>query len=189
MEREDNIKILIDSLEDEDELVRTQACESLELIGEPAVQPLINALNNPNKNIRRYSARVLGNMGNEKAIEPLIQNLRDDNKWVRRETSGALSKMGDPAIEPLIHLLDDSDWKVRGGAAWALGGIASKRAVEPLIKSLLEDDNGFVRSGAAIALGNIEDERAVEPLKKAMNDKSSFVRKVSEKYLKDWGKI
>ena len=97
--------------------------------------------------------------------------------------------MGDPATAPLIELLEDSDWKVRGGAAWALGRIANPMAVEPLIKSLLEDDNGFVRSGAANALGNIKDERAVEPLKKAMNDESSYVRKVSKEYLKDWGKI
>ena len=132
MEREDNIKSLIESLADEDELVRVQASESLEVIGEPAVEILINALDNPDKNIRRYSARVLGEIGDERAIRPLIQNLRDDNKWVRRETSGALSKMGDPATAPLIELLEDSDWKVRGGAAWALGRIANPMAVEPM---------------------------------------------------------
>lgn len=189
MERDDNINSLIETLGDEDELVRIQASESLEVIGVPAVEPLIAALNSPNKNIRRYSARVLGELGDERAIEPLILNLRDGNKWVRRETSGALSKMGEPATVPLIQLLEDPDWKVRGAAAWALGRIGSKEAVEPLIKSLLEDENGFVRSGAANALGNIADERAVEPLKKATKDESSYVRKVSEKYLEKWGEI
>lgn len=189
MERDDNIKRLIDTLGDEDELVREQASESLELIGEPAVEPLIEGLNNPNKNIRRCSARILGELGDDRAIEPLIENLRDDNKWVRRDTSGALSKMGDPATEPLIGLLDDSDWRVRGAAAWGLGRIGNRKAVEPLIKILLEDENGFVRSGAANALGSIKDEKAVEALKKAMNDESSYVRKVSEKYLKQWGKL
>lgn len=189
MERDDNIKRLIETLGDEDELVKDQAAESLELIGEPTVEPLIEALNNPNKEIRRYSARILGEFGDERAINPLIENLRDGNKWVRRDTSGALSKMGDPATEPLIGLLDDSDWRVRGAAAWGLGRIGNKKAVDPLIKILLEDENGFVRSGAANALGAINDEKAVEPLKKAMNDESSYVRKVSEKYLKKWGKI
>lgn len=188
MERDDNINRLIEILGDEDELVRIQASESLENIGEPAVEPLIAALDNPDKNIRRYSARVLGEIGDERAIEPLILNLSDVNKWVRRETSGALSKMGDPATDPLIELLEDSDWKVRGAAAWALGRIGNKKAVEPLIKSLLEDENGFVRSGAANALGNLEDERAVKPLQKATSDKSSYVRKVSEKFLKKWEK-
>ncbi|MCC7557101.1 MAG: HEAT repeat domain-containing protein, partial [Methanobacteriaceae archaeon] len=36
----------------------------------------------------------------------------------------------------------------------------------------------------AWALGNIGDERAVEPLKEALNDKSGYVRKVAENYLK-----
>jgi len=185
MERDENINELIEILADEDELVRIQASESLKEIGEPAVCPLIEALEHDNKNIRRYSAKVLGEIGDERAIEPLILNLRDDNKWVRRETSGALSKMGEPATTPLIQLLEDPDWKVRGAAAWALGRIGSKEAVDPLVKALLEDENGFVRSGAANALGNIGDERAVEPMKKATKDESSYVRKVSEKYLKN----
>ncbi len=48
----------------------------------------------------------------------------------------------------------------------------------------MNDDSGFVRGGAAWALGNIGDERAIEPLKNALNDKSSYVRRVAEKYLK-----
>jgi bilin biosynthesis protein len=186
MERQNNIERLIQTLGDDDELVIVQASELLEELGEPAVDPLIDALNNPNKNIRRYSAHVLGEIGDEKAIEPLIQSLSDDNKWVRRETSGALSKMGDPATQPLIKLLDNPDWKIRGGAAWALGRIGNKKAVEPLIKSL-QDESGFVRSGAAWALGTIHDERALEPLTKARNDKSSYVRRTAEKFLDNWG--
>lgn len=183
MEREENIRRLIQTLGDEDELVRLQASELLEEIGEPAVDLLIQSLDNDNKDIRKTSARVLGIIGDERAVEPLITNLRDDNKWVRRETSGALSKMGDAAVEPLIKLLNDVDWRVRGGAAWALGGIGNREAVEPLIKSL-EDESGFVRSGAAWALGNIGDKRALEPLKaSALHDKSSYVRKVAEKFL------
>lgn len=183
----DNINVLIESLADEDELVRIQIAESLEGIGEPAVEALIEALTHDDKNIRRCSAKVLGEIRDERAIEPLIVNLKDSNKWVRRETSGALSKMGEPATDPLIHLLDDPDWKVRGAAAWALGRIGSKNAVEPLIKSLLEDENGFVRSGAVNALGNIGDKRAVEPLKKATEDESSYVRNFSKKFLEKWG--
>lgn len=189
MANDDDIQMLIETLKEEDELVRVQTCESLEIIGEPAVESLIKALGSEDKNIRRYSARVLGELGDARAIDALIKNLRDGNKWVRRETSGALSKMGDPATTPLIELLEDPEWRVRGAAAWALGRIGNKRAVEPLIKSLLEDESGFVRSGAANALGAIGDERAVEPLKKATKDESSYVRKVSDKYLKKWGKI
>ena len=44
MEREDNIKRLILTLGEEDEHVRVEASELLEEIGEPAVEPLIDAL-------------------------------------------------------------------------------------------------------------------------------------------------
>ena len=49
----------------------------------------------------------------------------------------------------------------------------------------MDDDSGFVRGGAAWALGNIGDERAIEPLKKALNDKSSYVKRVAEKFLEN----
>jgi PBS lyase HEAT-like repeat. len=48
----------------------------------------------------------------------------------------------------------------------------------------MDDDSGFVRGGAAWALGNIGDKRAIEPLKKALNDESSYVKRVAEKFLK-----
>jgi HEAT repeat protein len=43
---------------------------------------------------------------------------------------------------------------------------------------------GFVRSGAAYSLGQLGDKRAVEPLNKALEDKSSFVKKVAGVSLK-----
>ena len=48
----------------------------------------------------------------------------------------------------------------------------------------MNDDSGFVRGGAGLGLGNIGDERSIEPLKIALNDKSSYVKRVAEKYLK-----
>lgn len=182
MEREANIGRLIQTLKDDDELVQTQAVGLLEEIGEPAVEQLMDAAEDNDKNIRRGSIRVLGLIGDERAIDVLIDSLRDPNKWVRRETSTALGNMGDPAVEPLIKTLNDDDWRVRGGAAWALGKIANKKAVEPLIHAM-DDESGFVRGGAAWALGNIGDERGIEPLKKALNDKSSYVRRVAERFL------
>ena len=91
--------------------------------------------------------------------------------------------MGDPAVDSLIVTLKDDDWRVRGGAAWALGKIANKKAVEPLIEAM-NDDSGFVRGGAAWALGNIGDERAIEPLKNALNDESSYVKTGSREIFK-----
>ncbi|HNS24492.1 MAG TPA: hypothetical protein PKK85_00275 [Methanobacteriaceae archaeon] len=47
----------------------------------------------------------------------------------------------------------------------------------------MNDDSGFVRGGAAFAIGQIGGEEAEEALEAALNDKSSYVRKVAQNYL------
>ena len=81
-------------------------------------------------------------------------------------------------INPLISALKDSDWRVRMGAAYALGKIKDSRAVESLI-SALKDSEWRVREKAAKALGEIKDSRAVEPLISALKDESWWVRKAA----------
>jgi HEAT repeat protein len=65
--------------------------------------------------------------------------------------------MGEPAVEPLIAILDDDDWRVRGTAAWALGNLNDERAI-PELEKLLDDESGFVKSGAQSAIASIKKE-------------------------------
>lgn len=106
-------------------------------IGEPAVEPLMEALmHNKDERVRTSVARALGEIGDNRAVESLI---------------GALSH--------------DMDQLVRTSAAEALGNIGDRRAVEPLIRSLGNAyQDGYLSEFAAGALGNIGDTRAVEPL-------------------------
>lgn len=153
---EKTIDELIESLKSDDEFIREESCAILEARSNESVEPLINALNSKksNKQIKIYSAKILGIIGNDKAIDPLISALKDNNKFVRREASTALSKMGNKVVDPLIAILKDDDWKVRGAAAWALGNIGDKKAETPL-KNLLDDESGFVKTGANWALGKL----------------------------------
>ena len=109
------------------------------------------------KNIRLNAAKILGDMSYPKSINALILTLRDNNKLVRREASTALSRMGQLAVDPLIEILDDEDWRVRGAAAWALGNLKDDAAIEPL-EALLEDESGYVRAGAVNAINSIKNE-------------------------------
>jgi hypothetical protein len=86
-----------------------------------------------------------------------------------------LGRIGAPAVEPLLSALKDDDWRVRVGAARALGRIGDSRAVKPLL-SALKDDDWHVRVAAATALGRIGDSRAVEPLIGALKDPGGPVR-------------
>ena len=63
--------------------------------------------------------------------------------------------MGQIAVDPLIEILDEEDWRVRGAAAWALGNLKDDAAIEPL-EALLEDESGYVRAGALNAINSIK---------------------------------
>ncbi|MDR1722242.1 MAG: HEAT repeat domain-containing protein, partial [Methanobrevibacter sp.] len=116
-----SIEELIDDLKVDDEFTKEEAIALLEEKGGDAVEPLIEALlKNRNKNVKIGVATVLGAIGDSRAIDPLIKTLSNSNKLVRREASTSLGRMGEDAVEPLINVLDDEDWKVRGLAAGAL---------------------------------------------------------------------
>ncbi len=73
---------------------------------------------------------------------------------VRREASTSLSRMGEPAVDPLIEILNDEDWKIRGAAAWALGNLGDEKAI-PALEKLLDDESSFVKQGAQSAINSI----------------------------------
>ena len=154
---ENTIDELIEMLNDKDDFVVEDAKGQLELKGEEAVDPLIDALSSRKKNIRLNAATLLGAIDDEKAIPALIATLKDNNKLVRREASTALSRMGEPAVDPLIETLNDEDWRVRGAAAWALGNLGDEKAI-PSLEKLLDDESGFVKQGAQSAIKSIKKE-------------------------------
>src|SRR5207245_8484092 len=80
-----------------------------------------------------------------------------------------------PAVDRLTAALRDERWRVREGAAKALGLIKDKRAVAALSAGLRERD-GSVRTIAAEALGRIGDPKAVKGLMALFKDTSKLVR-------------
>jgi len=122
------VEPLIQALKDEDRYVREGAAEALgkmgwkpgddtekvyyliakrkwsELpkLGEPAVEPLIQALKDEDRRVQLGAAKALGEIGDERAVEPLIQTLKDKTYWypvdplreaVRWEAAEALQKI------------------------------------------------------------------------------------------------
>ena len=86
---------------------RDSAIESLVEIGEPAVEPLIQALKDEDSFVREGAAEALGKIGDKRAVEPLINALKDEDRDVREAAAEALGEIGDKrAVEPLIHVLD-----------------------------------------------------------------------------------
>lgn len=163
--------------------VRQVAARALGEIGEPAIEPLIEALDGDDREeYVKTVACALGWIGGERVIEPLMKVLGDTNWEVQNDAAEAFIDIGEPAVEPLINVLENGDAYMFQGAAWALEMIGDERAVPSLIKALEDEDEG-VRYAAASALGGTIDDRAINPLIKALEDEDEGVRQVAARAL------
>lgn len=95
-------------------------------------------------------------------------------------------KFGDVAVDPLLSLIDKSNFLTQSHAIDLLGKIGGERAFEGLRAKLntrkakanseAEKAEIFVRSSAAAALGNLGDPRALEDLRAAASEDVFIIR-------------
>ena len=62
-------------------------------MGEPAVEPLIQALQDEYWRVRMHAAGILGDIGDARAVEPLVQARQDEYRRVRYAAARALEKI------------------------------------------------------------------------------------------------
>ena len=67
---------------------------ALQQIGQPALDPLIEALENDDDLTRKRASLALGKMGDGRAIEPLKPLLSDPKSFVREAALDALDELG-----------------------------------------------------------------------------------------------
>ena len=84
---------------------------------------------------------------------------------------------GGATAEAWIEALSSSDPRLRQRAAWSLGELESRAAVDPLI-GLLQDSVPAVRGVAAWALGEIKSLDALPSLYRALSDSDPVVREM-----------
>ncbi|MDM8516907.1 HEAT repeat domain-containing protein [Desulfobacterales bacterium HSG16] len=139
---------------DEERLEAILKIEQLGMFADSAVPCLIKLLVDNNAKIREESARVLNELDPEWiSSEAVIDDLSNFTKVLSKGNDGAkmaamgvLSEIGppsEPAIKPLIKLLEDPDDTIRCLAAETLGSIgpASSTAVPALINLFSGDDD------------------------------------------------
>jgi HEAT repeat protein len=150
-------------------------------IGRSAVPGLLAALKDEDPEVRAGAAVALGKIGDASAVAPVIALLEDRDVTVRCHAATALRDFADPRVVPaLIGALKrvkmeseegvlrcgnvpDPQWESAASAAWALGKMKCREAVEPLMAALEQGDNHFAMF-ATEALGRIGDSRAIPPL-------------------------
>jgi HEAT repeat protein len=140
---------------------------------------LLPALQDKDVEVWYRAATALAAHGT-KALEPLLAALgeKSSNGW-----AGVICALGQirdaRAVEPLLAVLRNKDWKARVDAIsliGALGEIRDPRAIEALLPSL-QDACKWVRLKTVYALGNIGEPRVIEPLLDILHDSSSLIRR------------
>ncbi|MEQ8191955.1 MAG: HEAT repeat domain-containing protein, partial [Candidatus Eremiobacterota bacterium] len=133
---------------------------------------MILQLNIPDKNIRKFAIKTIGEFKTEKAASPLLSILKKEQEWeIRKSVVEALAgfKLNSKIEETMKEILiNDSNSQVKAAAAQVMGMYGDKTFSGPLILAL-DDPSDEVRLRAIMALGKIKDERALEPLKRIMN--------------------
>ena len=173
-------KQLIKAMWGSDRRVYNTAIRALVRIGEPVIEPVMNALKTKYKHGAVNGVAFMspedaghllrsGSLPSGVAIEnDAFQAYRDWKKGME-----LLGCIGSPALEPLMKMLMGDDEGIQYMAIEPLGIIGEftgdVRPV-PLLLDALKSKNNRIRGSAAEALGRIGDVRAVEPLIEALKD-------------------
>jgi HEAT repeat protein len=133
------------------------------MLGEPAVEPLVQLLGNADRDVRMRAAWALGVIGHS-ALRPLLELAEGPDKMLRVEAIRVLGVIGEGrALNQLFHGLADTDAVVATRAAAALGKIGDPRAFHPLLTAL-HHPSPDVRYTVCNALGHLHIADAVRPL-------------------------
>ncbi len=169
---------------------RVNALTVLGEIGEPrAMKMAIQALQDPNQDVRKAAILVLGKLRDKRAINPLLAVLSSQVDELRRSATRILGIIGSrsPRVARAINglLASDGSLEVRAEAARALGRLLHPSSIPFLIEAL-NDPYWTVREHAENALNNFG-QRAVKALVEALSSEHDFVRVRSARILGNIG--
>lgn len=146
---------------EEDVQLRVAVVKALGRARSPkALETLVEALSDVHKTVRREAAAALGKLADPRAVAPLMASLEHGTS---ERAIWALAEIGEPALEPLVHALENAAHQ-RGWMARALGELGDTRAVPPLLRVLDSPMATQARASAAEALALIGDAARTEPV-------------------------
>lgn len=142
------IKQLILLLGNDDPNIKSSAESYLSYMGENALNHLLSARWNSDKNVRALSASALGKIVSRwrvnEIIDVLCKCMNDDDDIVRWRAATALGNMGfgsPKSIKILLDSLNDRNIRVRRNAINSVGLIGSKESLVPLIVARKDEDH------------------------------------------------
>ncbi|MDY7019839.1 MAG: HEAT repeat domain-containing protein [Cyanobacteriota bacterium] len=175
------LKQMVESFSDSRGMTRLTIAETLGEIGKPATSVLLEGLaNHPNPVVRRACAKTLTLIEDPDAIPTLINALGDEDTVVQASCAGALARLGEPAVSPLLSILETSahSESIKGYVSWALA-FMGPQIIDPLCEAF-NSDSGDVRMAVVGAITNIiesrQDEKLFNLLTTALQDSVEDVR-------------
>ncbi|WP_309733355.1 HEAT repeat domain-containing protein [Chamaesiphon sp. OTE_75_metabat_556] len=153
-------------------------------LGEIALQPLIELVNNPDIDLEdRWAAgRILGGFNQPQSIAALVTLIQqDEDPELTAIATGALAQIGTPAIAALTALLVPTAAGGSSQLALAVGTLARIRhsqTIEPLLQ-LVDNPDPQIRTLVIEALGSFHDPRVLPLLISKLTDVSASVRKAT----------
>ena len=154
-------------------------------MGEPVVEPLIEALADREKTVRKFAIMILGKLKDVRAIEELGMAVYDLHHEVSQTAAEALAQFGAPAIDVLAEALIHPEASVREHAIIGLGMIRDER-VGPYLIEMLHDPDRVVKRQAIQSLSELREARAIPALQEIVIDRTdrelaAFAKETVEK--------
>jgi HEAT repeat protein len=155
------LRPLLDRLGSDEAWLREAAAGALGLLGHAdSVEPLAEALRDPDPKVVRAAALSLKRLGDDRGSEAvhgdLLAQLSEGDQEERAYAARTLGALGDGrATGALVDRLADPAAEVRADAAEALGKIADKGAMHALLEAGFRDVDQLVRDTAMFALARM----------------------------------
>ncbi len=137
--------------------------KAIEGMGALVVDALLEALHDSEMTVRRYAARLLGRIKDQRAIEPLGMSLYDTHFEVGKTAAESLAGFGPPGLKILAEALQHPEAWLRQHAITGLTLSGDQRIV-PAILDMLNDPEREVQKQAIQSLGELKDARALPAL-------------------------
>jgi len=155
-----------------------RATKELVRIGDPAVDPLLRALNQNSHWISARASNPLSKIRSEKAVDGLLGAL-DNTKLDERIKRYILQSLGnvesERVLNPLIRHLGHEDWAIRCAVLRSLGQIGGETAEETVIVALKDKERYVVESAIAV-LGQMKSTRAPAHLIEILEEREGMGR-------------
>jgi len=159
MGKDNPTKIIVEALSDPDVDVRRSATRAMaQAFDDPPISKILPLLKDADPDVRNYATLAIGKSKSAESVQALVKEIENDkDERVRNSAGNVLESIGEPAVGPLIKLLQKTeDMELIIRIAQILGNIGDKRAIEPLENVYKREKRDLVTSEVAKALNKID---------------------------------